>query len=134
MGKLFKGLVKFTVAAAAVSGLAYVFKDQIKESEPYKKYEVDDKIKKVKTTLKEKMPAIFDNEADFVEEDALFEDLDLAAEDVERDYVSITPEAVVEDVKDAAEEVADKVEEKVEEIKEAVEDATDDDDIPTINA
>lgn len=134
MGKFFKGVVKFTVAAAAIGGLAYAFKDQIKESETYKKYEVDDKIKKVKTTLKEKMPAIFDNEADFVEEDALFEDLDLAAEDVERDYVSITPEAVVEDVKDAAEEAVEKVEEKVEEIKEAVEDATDDEDIPTINA
>ena len=119
MGKLLKGVVKFTVAAAAVSGLAYVFRDQIKESKPYKEYGVDEKIKKVKTTLKEKMPAIFDNEADFVEEDDLSLDLDLAAEDVERDYVSITPEAVVEDVKDA-------VEEKVEEVKEAVEEAAED--------
>lgn len=114
MGKLFKGLVKFTVAAAAVGGLAYVFKDQIKESKPYKEYEVDEKIKKVKTTLKEKMPAIFDNEADFVEEDEILEDLDLAAEDVERDYVSITPETVVEDVKEATEEVADEVAEATE--------------------
>ena len=132
MGKLFKGVAKFTVAAAAIGGLAYVFRDQIKESKPYKEYEVDEKIKKVKTTLKEKMPAFFDNEADFVEDDDLFEDLDLAAEDVERDYVSITPEAVVEDVKEAAEEAKDAVEEKVEEIKEAVEDATDD--IPTIES
>lgn len=132
MGKLFKGVVKFTVATAVVGGLAYVFRDQIKESKPYKEYEVDEKIKKVKTTLKEKMPAIFDNEADFVEEDDLLEDLDLAAEDVERDYVSITPETVVEDAKDAVEEVKEAVEDKVEDIKEAVEDASDE--IPTIEA
>ncbi len=125
MGKLFKGLVKFTVAAAAVGGLAYVFKDQIKESKPYKEYEVDEKIKKVKTTLKEKMPAIFDNEADFVEEDDLSLDLDLAAEDVERDYVSITPETVVEEVKEAVEEVK-------EEVKEVADDS--DQEIPTIEA
>lgn len=116
MGKFFKGVVKFTVAAAAVGGLAYVFKDQIKESKPYKEYEVDEKIKKVKTTLKEKMPAIFDNEADFVEEDDLFEDLDLAAEDVERDYVSITPETVVEETKEAVEEVKEEAEDAAEEI------------------
>ncbi len=107
MGKLFRGIVKFTVAAAAVSGLAYVFKDQIKESKAYKEYEVDEKIKKVKTTLKEKLPAFFDNEADFVEEDGLSDELELAAEDVERDYVSITPEAVVEDVKEKAEEATE---------------------------
>ncbi len=132
MGKLFKGVARFTIAAAAIGGLAYVFKDQIKESKPYKEYEVDEKIKKVKTTLKEKMPAIFDNEADFVEEDDLSLDLDLAAEDVERDYVSITPEAVVEDVKDAVEDAKAAVAEKVEEVKEAVKDAAED--IPTIEA
>ena len=132
MGKLFKGVAKFTIAAAAICGLAYVFKDQIKESKPYKEYEVDEKIKKVKTTLKEKMPAIFDNEADFVEEDDLSLDLDLAAEDVERDYVSITPEAVVEDVKDAVEEAKDAAADKIEEVKEAVKDAAED--IPTIEA
>jgi len=132
MGKLFKGVAKFTVAAAAIGGLAYVFRDQIKESKPYKEYEVDEKIKKVKTTLKEKMPAIFDNEADFVEEDDLSLDLDLAAEDVERDYVSITPEAVVEDVKDAVEEAKDAAADKIEEVKDAVTDAAED--IPTIEA
>ena len=125
MGKLFKGVAKFTVAAAAIGGLAYVFRDQIKESKPYKEYEVDEKIKKVKTTLKEKMPAFFDNEADFVEEDSLSDELELAAEDVERDYVSITPETVVEDVKEA-------VEEKIEEVTEAVEEA--EQEIPTIEA
>ncbi len=116
MGKLFKGVVKFTVAAAAVSGLAYVFRDQIRESKPYKEYEVDEKIKKVKTTLKEKMPAFFDNEADFVEEDTLAEDLELAVEDVERDYVSITPETVVEDIKEEAEAATEEASEDEQEI------------------
>ena len=124
MGKLFKNLVRITVAAAAVGGLAYVFKDEIKESKPYKEYEVDEKLKKVKTTLKEKMPAIFDNEADFVEEDDILEDLDLAAEDVERDYVSITPEAVVEDAKDTVDEA----------VEEATDDAAEEQEIPTIEA
>ena len=38
---------------------------------------------------------------------ALSDELELAAEDVERDYVSITPEAVVEDVKEKAEEATE---------------------------
>ena len=45
MGKLFKGLVKFSVAAATVGGLCYVFKDQIRESKVYKEHDMDDKIK-----------------------------------------------------------------------------------------
>ena len=32
MGKFFKGVVKFSVAAAAVGGLCYAFKDKIRES------------------------------------------------------------------------------------------------------
>ena len=39
MGKLLKGVVKFTVAAAAIGGVCYAFKDQIKESKIYKDYE-----------------------------------------------------------------------------------------------
>lgn len=94
MGKVFKGIVKITVAAAAVGGLCYAFKDKIKESQVYKDYDVDNKINKVKTTLKEKMPKVFDNEEDYVDEDEIFfDDLDLAAEDVERDYVSIDSDA-----------------------------------------
>lgn len=90
MGKFFKGIVKITVAAAAVGGICYAFKDKIKESQVYKDYDMDNKIKKVKTTLKDKMPKIFDNEDDYIEdEDIFFDDLDLAAEDIDRDYVSI---------------------------------------------
>ncbi|MBQ9608561.1 MAG: hypothetical protein IJV15_03845 [Lachnospiraceae bacterium] len=117
MGKLLKGLVTLTAATAAVGGLCYVFKDQIKESKIYKDYDVDEKIKKVKNTinenetfnkvkdkvnenetfnkvkdtLKEKMPKVFDNEADYVDEgEIFFDDLDPATSD--RDYVSLDAE------------------------------------------
>jgi hypothetical protein len=45
MGKLLKGLVTITAASAAVGGLCYVFKDQIKESKVYKDNNVDEKLK-----------------------------------------------------------------------------------------
>lgn len=94
MGKLVKGIVKFTAAAAAVGGLCYIFKDKIKETQVYKDYDVDGKINKVKTTIKEKMPKFFENEEDFVEDDEIFfDDLDLTADDVERDYVDIEADA-----------------------------------------
>lgn len=93
MGKFFKGVVKFSVAAAAVGGLCYAFKDKIRESKVYQDNNVDEKINKVKTTIKDKMPKIFDNEDDIEEEDDLFaDDLDLEMEDANRDYVTITPD------------------------------------------
>jgi len=55
MGKFFKGVVKFSVAAAAVGGLCYAFKDKIRESKVYQDNNVDEKINKVKTTIKDKM-------------------------------------------------------------------------------
>ena len=94
MGKVIKNFVKLTVGVGAVGGVCYAFKDKIKDSQVYKDYDVDNKLKKVKTTIKEKMPKVFDNEEDYVDEDEIFfDDLDLAAEDVERDYVSIDPDA-----------------------------------------
>lgn len=118
MGKVIKNFVKLTVAAAAVGGLCYAFKDKIKDSQVYKDYDVDNKLKKVKTTIKEKMPKVFDNEEDYVDEDEIFfDDLDLAAEDVERDYVSIVPDADAAEAKqDETSSVAtddDKTSEKV---------------------
>lgn len=90
MGKLLKGVVKFTAAAAAVGGLCYVFRDKIKETQVYKDYDVDTKIQKVKTTIKEKMPKFFENEEDIVEEDEIFfDDLDHIAENPEKEYVDI---------------------------------------------
>jgi len=115
MGKMVKGLVKFTVAAAAVGGVCYAFRDKIKESEAYKKNNVDEKIAKVKTsikeneklnnikaTLKEKMPKVFDNEKDIVDENEIFVEGEVA----ERDYVSLDPEAA-EESEEAAEEEAE---------------------------
>ena len=69
MGKFFKGVVKFSVAAAAVGGLCYAFKDKIRESKVYQDNNVDEKINKVKTTIKDKMPKIFDNEDDLFADD-----------------------------------------------------------------
>ncbi len=122
MGKLLKGVVKFTVAAAAIGGVCYAFKDQIKESKIYKDYDVDTKINKVKTTIKEKMPKAFVNEEDIVDDDEIFfDDMDIAVESPEKNYVSIVPEQTA----DTAEPVA---EGKNEEPAEAAEDST----VPTI--
>ena len=105
MGKILKGVAKFAVATAAVGGLCYVFKDQIKESKLYKEYDVDTKIQKVKTTIKDKMPNLFEKEEDIVDENEIFFDnLDLTAEDMERDYVDIDAEVVAEDKAEEATE------------------------------
>lgn len=91
---LIKGLVKFTVAAAAVGGVCYAFRDKIKETEVYKNNNVDEKIEKVKATLKEKMPKVFDKEEDIVEADEIFSE---TAEDVaDRDYVELDAEVAAE--------------------------------------
>lgn len=100
MGKLVKGLVKFTVAAAAVGGICYAFKDQIKESKVYKEHNMDEKLKKVTTAIKEKFPKT--NEEDIVDEDEIFfED----SEPGERDYVTLEQEgeAATETGSDTAE-------------------------------
>ncbi len=125
MGKLLKGVVKFTVAAAAIGGVCYAFKDQIKESKLYKEYDVDTKIDKVKNTIKEKMPKAFSNEEDIVDDDEIFfDDMDMAVESPEKNYVSIVPEqtentAPAEEATEAEETVAET-------------DSTEDSTVPTI--
>ena len=91
MGKFFKGVVKFSVAAAAVGGLCYAFKDKIRESKVYQDNNVDEKINKVKTTIKE-------------EDDLFADDLDLEMEDANRDYVTINPDDSEKSEEAAAEE------------------------------
>lgn len=99
MGKIVKGLLKFTVAAAAVGGICYAFKDQIKDSKIYKEHDMDEKLKKVTTAIKEKFPK--PNEEDIVDEDEIFfED----SEPAERDYVTLEADAKAKAGEAASEE------------------------------
>lgn len=134
MGKLFKSLVKVGVAAAAVGGICYAFKDKIKESKVYQEYDLDDKIQKVKSTIKDKMPKS-DNEKDYVDDDEIFFD-DLDAGSTERDYVSIDTDSKDDDAEDSSSETTDDVAESEnnDEADEPTSDKTDDTDgVPTIN-
>ena len=121
MGKLFKSLVKVGVAAAAVGGICYAFKDKIKESKVYQEYDLDDKIQKVKSTIKDKMPKS-DNEKDYVDDDEIFFD-DLDAGSTERDYVSIDTDSKDEGAEDSSAEDSSSEDE----------DTEDTDSVPTIN-
>lgn len=99
MGKIVKGLLKFTVAAAAVGGICYAFKDQIRDSKIYKEHDMDEKLKKVTTAIKEKFPK--PDEEDIVEEDEIFfED----SEPAERDYVTLEAEAAAKAEETSSEE------------------------------
>ena len=124
MGKLFKSLVKVGVAAAAVGGICYAFKDKIKESKVYQEYDLDDKIQKVKSTIKDKMPKS-DNEKDYVDDDEIFFD-DLDAGSAERDYVSIDTDSKDEDAEESSAEDSSSEDEDIE-------DTEDTDSVPTIN-
>lgn len=126
MGKLFKSLVKVGVAAAAVGGICYAFKDKIKESKVYQEYDLDDKIQKVKSTIKDKMPKS-DNEKDYVDDDEIFFD-DLDAGSAERDYVSIDTDSKDEDAEESSAEDSSSEDSSSED-----EDAKDTDGVPTIN-
>lgn len=102
MGKVLKGVAKFAVATAAIGGLCYVFKDQIKESKVYKEHDIDSKIQKVKTTIKEKMPKFFADEEAIVEEGEIFvDDANITADDMERDYVDIDTDIAKAPVEEA---------------------------------
>ncbi|SEG05680.1 hypothetical protein SAMN04487934_10754 [Eubacterium ruminantium] len=124
---LLGGVIKFTVAAAAVSGICYLFRDDLKSSKTYQKYEVDEKINKARTAVKDKTATIKDkatalkekapwNKAVSDEEDDEL-DLIIGDEAADRDYVSIdaedTSEAAdkVEEAVDKAESIIDKIEE-----------------------
>ena len=126
MGKLFKSLVKVGVAAAAVGGICYAFKDKIKESKVYQEYDLDDKIQKVKSTIKDKMPKS-DNEKDYVDDDEIFFD-DLDAGSAERDYVSIDTDSKDDDAEESSAEDS-----SAEDSNSEGEDTEDTDGVPTIN-
>ena len=60
-GKLFKA----AATIAAIGGVCYVFRDKIKNSTVYQSLDMDDKVEKVKNTIKEKMPAKEEPERDY---------------------------------------------------------------------
>ncbi len=146
---LLGSLFTITAAAAAVAGVAYLFKEEIRETQTYKdlneKYDVDNKIKtyseKAKETaydlkgkakdatrdLKNKVDEWkASNDDNIFEDDEIIIDFDEPAEN--RDYTTIkedisdAAEEKAEDIKEAAEEIKDAVAEKAEEVKEAAED------------
>ena len=132
---LLGGLVKFTVAAAAVSGICYLFRDDIKTSKTYQKYEVDEKISKAKNVVKDKTATIKDKAKDTTatikekaaaikekapwskatDEDIADDEIILDGETADRDYVSLDSEKVAE----AAEEVKEAAADAAAEIKDA---------------
>lgn len=132
MGKLLKGVVKFSVAAATVGGVCYVFKDKIKQSKFYQEYDVDGKLDKVKSTIKEKLPT-FDDETDYVDDDEIF--FDNAEADGSRDYVSLNSEDAndTETASDTEDTADSKKVTEVAEDTDAEEADDTDEEIPTID-
>ena len=119
-------LFTVTAAAAAVAGVAYLFKEEIRETQTYKdlndKYDVDKKIKeyseKAKDTaydLKDKAKVAAKDikakadEWKAAQEDDIFEDDEIIINDVDfsedRDYVSIKTEEATDAAKDAVEDI-----------------------------
>ena len=153
---LLGGFCTLATAAAAVAGVAYLFRDEIKGTQTYKdlneKYNVDDKIEIYSAKAKDKAYELKDKAkvaaADIKEkvDEKIQEQKNAKAaqddfeDDIidtgDRDYVVLDSDAAedkVEDIKDAAEDVADKAEDiaeasadKVEEIKDAAADKFDD--------
>jgi len=141
LGKLVGGVVKLGVATVAVAGICSFFKEEIRETEAYKKanekYDVDTKVKKasekVKSTtmvaarkVSETAKTVKEKAGEkwgAAEDEAVAEDEIILddAEPADRDYVNL--EAAAEDAAEKASDVAD---EAVDAAKEAVESAADD--------
>lgn len=102
-------LLKVVVAAAAIGGVCYAFRDKIKESKVYQSLDVDDKVEKVKTTIKEKMPVKDDTDRDYF---TLNEEDDTAAteaaeSDSEAEAAATPAEETISGSKDVSESTAD---------------------------
>ncbi len=142
---LFGGLFKVTAAAAAVAGIAYLFKDEIKGTEAYQtlntKYDVDTKLSEAAKKAKEaayvakdkakdaaftakdkameaykKSPWASTSDEDIFEDDEIVLNEDGVEET--RDYVEIKTDEAVDAVKEEAAET-------VEAVKEGAADAAD---------
>ncbi len=81
-------------AVAAIGGVCYVFRDKIKESKLYKDFDVDDKVKKAKSFVNDKLPNSCDCESDDFEDDFFYDEDedDMPSTPVQREYTSITPQ------------------------------------------
>lgn len=149
MGKLIKNAFRLTVAVGIVSGVAYAFKDEIKESKVYKDYEVDEKLKKASKYVKDKTAKFFPKEEDLVDDDELFfeGESDVAQDASSKEYISLDGEKKSSGIKTIINKITEKVAEReaeaTEEAEEAVEVAEEtaeetaeevSEDIPTIQA
>lgn len=105
-GKLFKA----AATIAAIGGVCYVFRDKIKSSTVYQSLDMDDKVEKVKNTIKEKMPAKEEPERDYFSLDDAPAD---AATDQQSENTSDIPaeDAKPEGTENSAEEAATVTEE-----------------------
>ncbi len=129
---LLGNVVKIAAAAAAVSGICYLFKDEIKGSKAYQQLDVEEKISKAKTAIKDTKNQIKEKapwantEQDIIEDDEIILDSNAPKE---RDYVSLdgeetkTEEVAADEELIPEEEVKEAVNEAVEEVTEKVTDA-----------
>ncbi|MCR5213306.1 MAG: hypothetical protein K6E10_02750 [Eubacterium sp.] len=138
---LLGSLFTVTAAAAAVAGVAYLFKEEIRETQTYKdlneKYDVDNKIKtysekaketaydlkyKAKDATRDLKTKVDEwkatNDDNIFEDDEIIIDYDEPSED--RNYTTIK-----EDVKDKAEEVKDNVADAADKAKDNIAEAAD---------
>lgn len=121
MGKKnsFGKLLAFTTTVAAIGGVCYVFRDQIKESAVYKK--ACDKFCNLRDKVSDKFTS---EDEDFFFDDDFEDDFedDVFADDAKksREYTSITINAKEDNqVTDAAKEVAEDISNAVENLKES---------------
>ena len=121
-------LLAFTTAVAAIGGACYIFRDQIKESEIYKKSA--DKLSALRNKISDKLG---NEEDDFFFDDDFEDDFedDVFSDNAKnnREYTSITinpKENITETVTDATEDVADAIADVQEDITETSEDLQED--------
>ncbi len=144
LGKFVGGVLKIGIAAVAVAGVCSLFKEEIRETETYKKanekYDVDTKVKKatevVKSTTMEAAKKVSETAKTVKEKWGTADDESVAENEIilddaapeARDYVDIsdTAKEAGEKAEDAAEAVAAKAEDAAETVAEAAGTATED--------